>query len=309
MRSPEMQAAVDLMWSSKDTNEATVQVGSSDDAGRPSIEQRRAAIELLGDFFVPPDDVVRSQVSARGVPGVWLTNPTSAPDRVLLYLHGGAYQIGSSHSHGELAARIARSAGTRALVIDYRLAPEHPFPAAVHDALAAYSWLLEEEGIPASSVVVAGDSAGGGLVAALLVAARDRGLALPAGAAMLSAWTDMTGSGESYRTRHDDDPILVGEWLIGAGREYLGGADARDPLASPLFADLAGLPPLLLQVGTAEILQDDSVGFARSAQTAGVDVTLEVNEELPHVFQIIANAPEAVAATERIGDFLAALLR
>jgi acetyl esterase/lipase len=304
MLSEQMQGAMDWMRAMKETGARSTVGGHSE----PTMAERRAVLEAMADFFPLPADVERTEVSAGGVPAVWLRTPDSAEGQVLLYLHGGAYQSGSSHSHAELAARIARAAGIRALVLDYRLAPEHPFPAALDDAVAAYRWLLDEAGVDPVSIVLAGDSAGGGLVAATLLAVRDAGLPAPAAAALMSAWTDMTVSGESIRTREGADPLLSAANLAEAARDYVGVTDPKDPSVSPLFADLSGLPPLLVQVGTEEILLDDSVGFAESARTAGVDVTLEVAEGLPHVWHAIASAPESTAATERMGSFLAAHL-
>ncbi len=280
------------------------QLGAADS----TLEERRAVLEGLGEVFVVPDDVSVAEVVAGGVPGRWLSPPGVSSGAVLLYLHGGGYQVGSARSHGELAARLARAAGVRALIVDYRLAPEDPFPAALDDALAAYRWLLEAQGVPAGSIVLAGDSAGGGLVAATLVAARDRGLPLPAAAALLSPWADLTGSGESMVANAGDDPILSAEVLADMARSYAGDTDLADPLVSPLFADLAGLPPLCVDVGTAELLADDGRRLAAAARGAGVEVVLTEAEGLPHVWHVLAVTPEATAATDRIGAFLAAHL-
>jgi len=277
------------------------QLGSADS----TLEERRAVLEGLGEVFVVPDDVSVAQVVAGGVPGRWLTPPGVSTDAVLLYLHGGGYQVGSVRSHGELAARLARATGVRALIVGYRLAPEDPFPAALDDALAAYRWLLEVEGVPAGSIVLAGDSAGGGLVAATLVAARDRGLPLPAAAALLSPWADLTGSGDSMVTNAGADPILSAGVLAEMARSYAGDTDLADPLVSPLFADLAGLPPLCVDVGTAELLADDGRRLAAAAGRAGVEVVLTEAEGLPHVWHVLAITPEARAATDRVGAFLA----
>ena len=227
--SPEMEATLALMRSRR-----------SEQLGAPgsTLEERRAVLEGLGSIFALPDDVAVTEVSPGGVPGVLLAPPGVRQDAALLYLHGGGYQLGSTVSHRELAARLARSTGVRALAVDYRLAPEHPFPAAVDDALAAYRWLLEDQGLAAGSVVLAGDSAGGGLAAALLVAARDGGSALPAAAALLSPWLDLTGSGATMVTKADADPILSAAVLDEMAAAYAGGVDRADPLVSPLFADL-----------------------------------------------------------------------
>jgi monoterpene epsilon-lactone hydrolase len=234
----------------------------------------------------------------------WLDAPGVDSARVLLFLHGGGYQFGSLLSDGELAARLGRAAGMRVLFAEYRLSPEHPFPAAVDDVLAAWRWLLTDQNVSAHSLAVAGDSAGGGLAVALLVATRDAGDALPAAAVLMSPTVDLTSSGASMTERVDQDPISTPALLRQLASDYLDGADPRSPLASPLFAPLAGLPPLLVQVGTADLLLSDSERLAAAATEAGVDVRLEIGEGLPHVYQLMLGTPEAAEATERIGEFL-----
>jgi len=270
-----------------------------------TLAQRRAAF-VPGDRLHPvPDDVQVTEVSAVGVPAHWLTAPGAGPGRVLLFLHGGGYELGSLRSDGELAARLGRASGMRVLFPEYRLAPEHPFPAAIDDVLAAWRW-LRTQGLDAASLAVAGDSAGGGLAAALLVATRDAGQALPAAAVLMSPTVDLTSSGASMTERADQDPISTPAMLRQFAAGYLAGADPTTPLASPLFASLAGLPPLLIQVGTADLLLSDSERLAAAAAQAGVDVTLQVGEGLPHVYQLLLGTPEAAAATEQIGKFLRA---
>jgi monoterpene epsilon-lactone hydrolase len=194
----------------------------------------------------------------------------------------------------------------RVLFLEYRLAPEHPFPAALDDVLAAWRWLCTDQDLSARSMAVAGDSAGGGLAAALLVATRDAGDASPAAAALMSPTVDLTSSGASMTERADQDPISTPALLRQLASDYLDGADPKTPLASPLFASLAGLPPLLVQVGTADVLLSDSERLAGAAAEAGVDVTLEIGDGLPHVFQLMLGTPEAAEATEQIGKFLRA---
>jgi len=272
------------------------------DGNGGTVEEQRAGIDALGTMFPLPVDVTLEKVSAAGVSAEWLT-PPGAGDAVVLYLHGGGYVIGSIASHRELAARIARSSGARALIIDYRLAPEHPFPAAVDDAVAAYRWLLTE-GIDPAKIAISGDSAGGGLTMATLVALRDMGSPLPACAAPMSPWVDLEGLGESMTTKNAEDPMVHKPGLDQMASQYLNGADPHNPLAAPLYADLHGLPPLLIQVGTAETLLDDSRRLAANARAAGVDVELEEYEELFHVFQAFSMLPEALDATEHIGAFV-----
>jgi monoterpene epsilon-lactone hydrolase len=272
----------------------------------PTLQELRASF-TPGDRLHPvPDDVLVSDVTAGGVPAHWLTAPGTDPGRVLLFLHGGGFELGSVRSDGELAARLGRAAGMRVLFPEYRLAPEHPFPAALDDVRAAWHWLRTDQGLSAASVAVAGDSAGGGLAVALLVATRDAGQDLPAAAVLMSPTVDLTSSGASMTERVDQDPISTPAMLRQFAADYLAGADPKTPLASPLFASLTGLPPLLIQVGTADLLLSDSERLAAAAAQAGVDVTLEIGQGLPHVYQLLLGAPEAAQATEQIGNFLRA---
>ena len=275
----------------------------------PTLEERRATF-TPGDRLHPvPDDVRVREVTAGGVPAHWLAAPGADSGRVLLFLHGGGYEFGSLRSDGELAARLGRASGMRVLFPEYRLAPEHPFPAAIDDVLTAWRWLRADQDLSATSIAVAGDSAGGGLAVALLVATRDAGEALPAAAALMSPTVDLTSSGASMTERADQDPISTPAMLRQFASDYLAGADPKTPLASPLFASLAELPPLLIQVGTADLLLSDSERLAAAAAQAGVDVTLEIGEGLPHVYQLLLGTPEAAEATEQIGKFLRARVR
>jgi monoterpene epsilon-lactone hydrolase len=275
----------------------------------PTLEQLRATF-VPGDRLHPvPDDVQVTDVDAGGVPAHWLTAPGTDPGRVLLFLHGGGYELGSVRSDGELAARLGRASGMRVLFPEYRLAPEHPFPAAIDDVLAASRWLRTDQGLDPGSLAVAGASAGGGLAVALLVATRDAGEAVPAAAVLMSPTVDLTSSGASMTERVDQDPISTPALLRQLASDYLAGADPTTPLASPLFASLAGLPPLLVQVGTADLLLSDAERLAEAAAEAGVDVTLEVGEGLPHVYPIMLGTPEAAEATEQSGTFLRARVR
>ncbi len=248
-------------------------------------------------------------MTAGGVPAHWLAAPGTDTGRVLLFLHGGGYELGSLRSDGELAARLGRASGMRVLFPEYRLAPEHPFPAAIDDVLAAWRWLRTGQDLSARSIAVAGGSAGGGLAVALLVALRDAGEALPAAAVLMSPTVDLTSSGASMTERAEQDPISTPAMLRQFASGYLAGADPKTPLASPLFAALAGLPPLLVQVGTADLLLSDSERLAEAAAEAGVDVTLQTGEGLPHVYPIMLGTPEAAQATEQIGKFLRARVR
>jgi len=269
-----------------------------------TVAETRAGFAPAGPVHPIPDDVRVTEVTAAGVPAHWLDAPGADAGRVLMFLHGGGFQFGSLASDGELAARLGRAGRMRVLFPEYRLAPEHPFPAAIDDVRAVWEWLRDEQGMAADSIAVAGDSAGGGLAVALLVVTRDAGGALPAAAVLMSPTVDLTSSGSSMKDRVDQDPISTPELLRQLASDYLDGADPRTPLASPLFATLAGLPPMLVQVGTADLLLSDAERLAEAAVAAGVDVRLEVGEGLPHVYQLMLGTPEAADATERIGRFL-----
>jgi epsilon-lactone hydrolase len=295
------QAVQDLIDAFRDQQKAS--------AGQapPTLDERRATFApALGRLYPVPDDVLVSDVNAGGVPAHWLAAPGADAGRVLLFLHGGGYELGSLRSDGELAARLGRASGMRVLFPEYRLAPEHPFPAAIDDVLAAWRWLRTAQNLSARSIAVAGDSAGGGLAVALLVAARDAGEALPAAAVLMSPTVDLTSSGASMTERTDQDPLSTPAMLRQFAADYLAGADPKTPLASPLFATLSGLPPLLVQVGTADLLLSDSERLAAAAAESGVDVTLEIGDGLTHVYQLLLGTPEAAEATERTGKFLRA---
>ena len=270
----------------------------------PSIEEMRANLEALSLFFPLAEDITCEPVHVGEIPGEWVVAPGERDNRVVLYLHGGGYVMGSINTHREMVSHISREAKARVLIINYRLAPEHPFPAAVEDSTAAFQWLLKE-GVSPGRIVVAGDSAGGGLTVATLVALRDRGDPLPAAAVCLSPWVDMEATGQSMTTKAEEDPIVQREAIMRMGEAYLGGADPREPLAAPLYANLTGLPPMLIQVGTSEILFDDATRLAERAKEAGVDVTLEPWEGMIHVWQLFASmVPESKKAVKGIGNFI-----
>ena len=275
-------------------------------AGRPTVQETRANFEQMAGMFPVAADVKCEPVDAGGVKSEWVTAPGADAGRAVLYLHGGGYVIGSINTHRDLAARISRAAKARVLLIDYRLAPEHPFPAAVEDSVAAYRWMLAQ-GLKPARISVAGDSAGGGLTVATLVAIRDAKLATPGAAVCLSPWVDLEGVGDSMKSKASVDPMVQRDGLLEMAQHYLAGKDARSPLAAPLYADLAGLPPMLIQVGTAETLLDDSTRIAERARKAGVKVTLEPWENMIHVFQVFAPMlDEGQQAIEKIGEFIRA---
>jgi epsilon-lactone hydrolase len=295
MPSEAMQAAIDAL---KDRQRASASQAP------PTLDELRATFTPADRLHPVPDDVLVTDVDAGGVPAHWLTAPGTDAGRVLLFLHGGGFELGSVRSDGELAARLGRHGRMRVLFPEYRLAPEHPFPAAIDDVVTVWRWLRTDQALSAASMAVAGDSAGGGLAIALLVAMRDAGEALPAVAVLMSPTVDLTSSGASMTERADQDPISTPAMLRQFAADYLAGADPKTPLASPLFASLTGLPPLLIQVGTADLLLSDSERLAKAAAEAGVDVTLEIGEGLPHVYQLLLGTPEAAEATEEIGMFL-----
>jgi acetyl esterase/lipase len=268
------------------------------------IEKMRAFFEKEAQMVPVADDVVCETVEMGGIPAEWISTPSASEGRILFYLHGGGYCLGSLNTHREMVSRIARTGQARALSVEYRLAPEDPHPAALEDSLAAYRGLLADGADPAR-IVIGGDSAGGGLTLATLVSLRDAGDPLPAAAVCLSPWTDLDATGESMKTKADVDPMIKADDDKKMARHYAGGADLSEPLISPLYAELHGLPPMLIQVGTREVLLDDSTRFADRAREAGVDVTLEPWEDMIHVWQFFAfMLPEGQQAIDRIGEFI-----
>jgi monoterpene epsilon-lactone hydrolase len=253
----------------------------------PDVAEVRARFEKMGEFLGGAPDGKCEKVDAGGVPAEWVTAPGCDPMRAVLYLHGGGYVIGSINTHRRLAYDISAASGARVLVIDYRLAPEHPFPAAIEDAATAWRWLLQQ-GFAPSRLAIAGDSAGGGLTLATLVNLRDRKLGLPACAVAISPWVDLEGVGTSITARAAQDPMVQKDGLLWMAGLYLNGKDAKTPLAAPLHAELKGLPPILVQVGTAETLLDDATRIAEKLHAAGVDVRLAIWPNMLHVFPLFA---------------------
>lgn len=258
--------------------------------------------ELFGDVSV---DAGIEDVDAGGVKAQWVSAPGAAVNRAILYFHGGGFQVGSVVSHRELMAHLSAASQCRVLGVDYRLAPEHRYPAALDDAWATFQWLVGQ-GFAPHHIALAGDSAGGGLALSLLLRLREASQPLPAAAVLMSAWTDLTASGASYGTRADTDPIHQRPMIVAMARNYLGKeGNAADPLVSPLFAELRGLPPLLAQVGDRETVLDDSRDFVARAKEAGVDATLQVWDDMIHVFQQFpTQLPEARAAIDDMGRFV-----
>ncbi|MDB5375188.1 MAG: Alpha/beta hydrolase fold-3 domain protein [Belnapia sp.] len=276
-------------------------------AARPrptELAERRRRLDALGTQHALPADVRIEPVSANGVPAEWNGTPGADASRVLLFLHGGGYVAGSLRSHRSMVAEAGRAAGVRCLALDYRLAPEHPFPAAVEDAVSGYRYLLDQ-GFTPPRIAIGGDSAGGGLAAATLVALREQGLPMPACGWLVSPWMDLESTGESMASKAAADPMVQKPYLLEIAALYLGGTGPRTPLASPLHAALHGLPPLLVQVGAAETLLDDAVMFARRAGAEDVAVTLEIWPEMIHVWHLFHPQVEAGRkALAAAGDFL-----
>jgi monoterpene epsilon-lactone hydrolase len=281
-------------------------------ASRPratDVAQRRRDIDARGKQFGVPTDVMIDKVDAGGVKAEWATPPDADTSCAILYLHGGGYVIGSLDSHRHVAAEISRAAGMRVLALDYRLAPEHPFPAPVDDTVAAYKFLLSQ-GISAQRIAIAGDSAGGGLVVGAMLAIKDAGLALPGAGWCISPWVDMEALGASYVDRAATDPTVQKAGIAEMAGLYLGGADPRSPYAAPIYGDLRGLPPLLIQVGSVETLLDDALQLARVAGVADLVVDLQIWPEMIHVwhlyFPMLAAGRRAIASG---GSFLRSTLK
>lgn len=268
------------------------------------VLQMRAGMNAATAGAPKPEGATLKAVDAGGVPAEWTDAEGVSKDAAIVYLHGGGYTMGNLDSHRSLVANLSRAAGIRALSVDYRLAPENPFPRAVEDAVSAVQY-VHAQGIAPNRVIVAGDSAGGGLTAATLLALRDRGIPMPAAGVLISPWLDLTQSGATMKSHAAADPMVSAELLGKCSAAYLKGQDAKTALASPLFANLSGLPPLLIHVGTAEVLLDDSRRFDRAARKAGVDSTLEEWDAMIHVWHTFAAMlPEGQQAVDRIGAFV-----
>ena len=290
MASPQYEKLVRILW------ERRVAGGSH------PVEALRAGMAAVA--LPAGDDVTATPVDAGGIPAEWVRAGDREGDGVILYLHGGGYVMGSLLTHRKLAGDLARASGARVLLLDYRLAPEHALPAGIDDGVAAYRWLLAE-GVEPAKIAIGGDSAGGGLTVAVLLALRDAGIALPGAGVCISPWANLMLDAPSIETRADRDPVVNRQSLQRFRDWYVAGTDPRAALASPVFADLRGLPPLLIHVGDAEILLDDARALADRAEASGVDVTLEIWPDMVHVWHIFAGrVPEATAAVERIGAFL-----
>ena len=277
---------------------------SMPDTSNMTFEERRADFEQQVAILPLAECVSCEPVSAGGIPAEWIV-PEGAPDGdVTLYLHGGGYCMGSINTHRSMVSHIAEAANTKALLIDYRLAPENPFPAAVEDSTAAYNWLLTQ-GFAAGNIIIAGDSAGGGLTVATLVSLKEKEIPLPTAAVLISPWLDLAITGDSIVSKADIDPMVTKEGLTEMAEAYLGDANPQTPLASPLYANIEGLPPMLIHVGSAEILLDDATRMAYRADQAGIDVTLFTAKDMCHVWHFFTSMlPEAMADIQGAARFM-----
>jgi len=279
------------------------------EGGEADIVKHIRSMLELSQFFrsliMPPVDArMVSAVSNGSVKGEWL-QLTGDPQQIVYYLHGGGYVACSPETHRPFTSALSRAANARVFALDYRLAPEHRFPAAVEDAVAGYRWLLDQGADP-REIVIGGDSAGGGLALATLVALRDAGERLPRAAFVISPWTDMACAGQSLDTNDECDPMFYGAGVRWMAPVYVGGASPRDPLASPIYADLSSFPPMLIHVSDTEVLLDDSTRLAERAKQCGVNVDLRVWNDLPHAWPILVafQLPESIQALGEIVEFI-----
>jgi acetyl esterase/lipase len=267
----------------------------------PTVRRRLQFVERIVPG--PPRGTETTALDADGIPATRVMVRQARNDRYVLYFHGGAYAIGSAALYRDFTWRISRAASAAVLFFEYRLAPEHPFPAALEDAVKVYDWLAGR--CDPRTVAFAGDSAGGGLLFATLYKIREQGRALPAAAATISPWTDLALTGASLQANAKEDPMLDVPGLAAHARDYLAGADPRNPYASPLYGDVSGLPPALIQVGSDEILRDDAVRMAEKFEAAGCEADLEVWPQMPHAWPLYARIlPEGERAIARLGEFL-----
>lgn len=268
------------------------------------VQKQRIALESFAKLSLLPRKTRIEHLSVGSLKAEWISVGNTFEDCAILYLHGGAYNIGSLNTHRELAARISKASNASALLVDYRLAPEHAHPAAVDDVVMAYHWLTNN-GYAPENIAIAGDSSGGGLAVASLVSLRDLGAQLPAAVVCISPWTDLAMTGESLKTKIDADPFITPAWLQSMARHYVADSDSRTPLISPIYADLHALPPMFVQVGSDEILLSDSTRLAERARDAGVDTTLDICQGMWHVWHFFAGkVPESNHAVNDAGRFI-----
>ena len=267
------------------------------------IELCRQGLANMMSFSLPPAGCSIERVNAGGPEALWVNAAWKNDKATILYFHGGAYSMGSAQTHLGLTGMLSELCGLRVLSVDYRLAPEHPFPAAIDDAVSAYLWLLQQ-GVPAESIVVGGDSAGGGLTFATMIELKNKRVQLPAAVFTISPWVDLAHTGETIATKADVDPMFTKSGMIYMAKLYADDTDMCSPLISPLYADLRGLPPVLIHVGTSEMLLSDSRRMADALKRAGVDCVLKEWEDLFHVFHSVVYIPESRMANEEIASFI-----
>jgi len=269
-----------------------------------TVQEQRKALEGFAKLSLLPQKTKVESFKIGSLPAEWISVGNTMEDSVILHVHGGAYNMGSLNTHRDLGARISKASGARTLLIDYNLAPENKYPAAVEDIVKAYRWLINNR-FSQQNIVIAGDSSGGGLAIAALVMLRDSGEPLPAAAVCLSPWTDLEGRGESIKTHINTDPFLTPEWLQFMAKNYIADNDPRNPFISPIYADLSNLPPILIQVGSDEILLSDSIRLTERARESGVDTTLDIWENMWHVWHFFAGQmPEGKRALNDVGKFI-----
>ncbi len=285
---------------------ATIKYGMKPFLGpRINLQKLRRATNVLTRFTILPGKTCVEKVSAGGVPAEWVYNRHIDQGRVVIYFHGGGYNWGSCNTHRDLAARLSSSSNARVLLVDYRLAPEHPFPAALEDATSAYHWLMNDQGISANNIVLAGDSAGGGLTLATAVSLRDQGIALPAALVCLSPWADLQMSSDTMISKAHEDPMLTKTALTFWAQNYIANDQGKNPLISPVHADLYDLPPLLIQVGENEVLLGDALLIEKHSKAAGIEVSLDIWPNMWHVWQAMARlVPEGQQAINKLGLFI-----
>jgi epsilon-lactone hydrolase len=282
----------------------SLQIASLHEAPLTALRENMLAQTAL---IQAPEECLFEPVDARGVPAVWIKTTDSSNAATIVYLHGGAYTLGSHQTHRGLLGLLCKESGLRVLAVDYRLAPENPYPAALDDAITAYQWLLDQNVAPAQ-IVMGGDSAGGGLTVATLLKLKSLGLSLPAAAFLFSPWVDLEGTGETIETKAEEDPIVSKKFIHRMAGLYAGQTSKRTPYVSPLFGDLAGLPPTLIEVGTAEMLLSDSLRLAEAFRRAGVDCTLRQWDDMFHAFQLSTFLPESKESIQHVVDFVKARL-
>ncbi|MBD3197514.1 MAG: alpha/beta hydrolase fold domain-containing protein [Candidatus Lokiarchaeota archaeon] len=268
------------------------------------VSESRKNLENLASLIELPEDAIREDIEIKGIKAAWINIPQSENDQIIYYLHGGGYMEGSIRTHQDLAMRIGKASRAKVLLIDYSLAPEKPYPAALNDSVEGYKWLIKDQKISPSKIIIAGDSAGGGLTLATLMKLRDLAITLPAAGICLSPWTDLLMTGNSIGTKSQVDISLKVWDLYFMASLYMQKNDPKDPYISPLYGDFQGLPPLYIQVGNSEIILNDSTRVAERAKEANVEVILDIWDNMIHVFQAFADwASEGKEAINKLGEF------